>query len=135
MYFDLFIDSFIAALVFPPRGEFLLPVMLSFPKFQIHYIFLSAFLGSIAGHCSNLLVGMIILKIAQREPWFDKKLKENLERYKRLYKRYFIWSLLFSPFAYFGGIFSLGAGLFGARFIKAVSIMIVAKALYYIILF
>lgn len=127
-YPTLFILSFLAATVLPIGSEWLLIVMV-LKGFSPEYCVLTASVGNYLGACTNWLIGIwgsdfCIRKILRIDD-------VQLQKAKKLYKRFGTWSLLLSWLPIVGDPLCLVAGIFKMNFIRFSILVYIGKFIRY----
>jgi membrane protein YqaA with SNARE-associated domain len=106
-YLNLFILSFLAATVLPMGSEPLL-VALIYQGFNPFAVILVATSGNYLGACTTYYLGL------KGRPVLEKYLspsREKLEKSERLFKKYGVYTLLFTWLPGIGDVFTMVAGL------------------------
>ncbi|MDD2339090.1 MAG: DedA family protein [Methanosarcina sp.] len=111
-YLNLFILSFLAATVLPIGSEPLL-VALIYQGFNPFAVVLVATSGNYLGACTTYYIGL------RGRPVIEKYLspsREKLEKGERIFKKYGVYTLLFTWLPYIGDVFAMVAGLMKLSF-------------------
>lgn len=127
----LFVLSFLAATILPLGSEWLVIVMIV-QGFRIQNVIITATAGNYLGACTTYLIGIwgahfVIRKILRIDD-------VQLVRVKKLYKKYGIFSLLFSWLPVIGDPLCLIAGIFRINFVHFSILVFVGKLFRYAIL-
>lgn len=131
-YLTLFAASFAAATVLPMQSEAVLSGMLVADAGVPWMLVAVASAGNVLGAVVNWLLGWEIERFRDRK-WFPVK-PETLERAKRWYGRYGLWTLLLSWAPFIGDAFTVVAGVMKVRLPVFVAIVGIAKTARYVIL-
>lgn len=131
IYIELALDSFLAALIFPFHGEFILRAVLAFDEYNKNLLFTIAFCASILGHITNYVIGGLLNKLVEKEPWFHGKIKERYSKISSFLSGYPVCMLIFSGVSIAGSFLTLFAGFFRIRFYLVLIMIVLAKIIYY----
>lgn len=128
----LFLASFLAATVFPFQSEAILVALVIAGETPWWLLLLVASLGNIAGAMVNWALGRFIYVFHDRR-WFPVK-AEALERARRYYLRYGVWSLLFAWVPFIGDPLTVAAGIFRVNLVLFFVLVAIGKTARYALL-
>lgn len=106
-YLNLFILSFLAATVLPMGSEPLL-VALIYQGFNPFAVILVATSGNYLGACTTYYLGLKGRAVLEK---YLSPSREKLEKSERLFKKYGVYTLLFTWLPGIGDVFTMVAGL------------------------
>lgn len=130
-YLLLFVSGFIAATLFPASSEALL-LTLQAKGYTAWGLFIAATCGNTLGACVNWYLGTRIAQV-QHKRWFPVSLGA-LEKARRQFQRFGVWSLLLSWLPIIGDPLTLVAGVLKVRFTLFLLLVATGKALRYALL-
>lgn len=110
----LFVVSFLAATIFPAQSEILLVALFKAGDVNALWLFIFASIGNVLGSCLNFVLGRYVRNLKNRK-WLKVNPK-TLCRAECFYKRYGVWSLLFSWFPVIGDALTVIAGILKVNF-------------------
>ena len=131
-YLQLLLISFLAATILPLSSELVLTTMLltdTFDKYLL--LFISSF-GNIFGSSINWYLGKKIL-IFKYKKWFPASEKQ-IAKSEIYFKKYGIWSLLFSWVPIIGDPLTVIAGILRVKFLTFLVLVSVSKVSRYMFL-
>lgn len=131
-YLLLFASAFLAATVLPFYSE---AVLVSMMMGGHHHglLWLSATLGNTLGAGVNWWLGRYLLHFQDRR-WFPVS-KQQLEKSQYYFKRYGVWSLLFSWMPVGGDALTLVAGIMRVNFWLFFILVLIGKGVrYYVVM-
>lgn len=130
-YLLLFVSGFIAATLFPASSEALL-LTLQAKGYAPWGLFIAATCGNTLGACVNWYLGTRIAQL-QHKRWFPVS-PGALEKARRQFQRFGVWSLLLSWLPIIGDPLTLVAGVLKVRFMLFLLLVAIGKALRYALL-
>ena len=135
VYFSLFLVSFLGGSVLPVSSELTLVGLLSTNSYNEFGLLIIASLGNILGAAFNWILGFYLLKYVNKK-WFPFTLNQ-IDKASLWFKKFGIWSLLFSWVPIIGDPLTLGAGILKLRFSIFLFLVSIGKigrysALYYL---
>ena len=113
-YFQLSLISFLAATILPFSSEVVLTTMYLSNSFETYFILIFASIGNIMGSITNWYLGKKIT-LFQNRKWFPIS-PDQLERSRKYFERYGLWSLLLAWVPIIGDPLTLLAGVLKVRF-------------------
>lgn len=131
LYNELLWDSFLSALIFTVRDEFILATMSAFDEYDPLTMGVLALAASLGGYAINWLVG----KLLMHEPWISVNLKKGYDRACHIASKYGKWLLVFVWIDVYGAFLPFFAGMFRIRLRTVLLISAVGKGAYYLYAF
>jgi len=128
-YSFLFFDSFFSALILPPRSEMVVHLMAIFSGYNLHLIFILAFIGSCLGSCVDWWIGKYFQFVKKTE-FLKNKEKELLEA-ERKWNKFLVYILLLSWVSVIGNPFAVLAGFLKTDLKKFLILVVIGKVCYY----
>ena len=113
-YFQLSLISFLAATILPFSSEVVLTTMYLSNSFETYFLLIFASIGNIMGSITNWYLGKKIT-LFQNRKWFPVS-AEQLERSRKYFQKYGLWSLLLAWVPIIGDPLTLLAGVLKVRF-------------------
>ena len=113
-YFQLSLISFLAATILPFYSEVVLTTMYLSNSFETYFLLIFASIGNIMGSITNWYLGKKIT-LFQNRKWFPVS-PDQLERSRKYFQKYGLWSLLLAWVPIIGDPLTLLAGLLKVRF-------------------
>ncbi len=113
-YFQLFLISFLAATILPFSSEVVLTTMYLSNSFETYFLLIFASIGNIMGSITNWYLGKKIT-LFQNRKWFPVS-PDQLERSRKYFQKYGLWSLLLAWVPIIGDPLTLLAGVLKVRF-------------------
>ena len=113
-YFQLSLISFLAATILPFSSEVVLTTMYLSNSFEPYFLLIFASIGNIMGSITNWYLGKKIT-LFQNRKWFPVS-PDQLERSRKYFKKYGLWSLLLAWVPIIGDPLTLLAGVLKVRF-------------------
>ena len=113
-YFQLLIISFLAATILPFSSEVVLTTMYLSNSFETYLLLIFASIGNILGSITNWYLGKKI-NIFKDRKWFPVS-ADQLNRSKKYFQKYGLWSLLLAWVPVIGDPLTLLAGVLKVRF-------------------
>ena len=113
-YFQLFLISFLAATILPFSSEVVLTTMYLSNSFEPYFLLIFASIGNIMGSITNWYLGKKIT-LFQNHKWFPVS-PDQLERSRKYFQKYGLWSLLLAWVPIIGDPLTLLAGVLKVRF-------------------
>ena len=113
-YFQLFLISFLAATILPFSSEVVLTTMYLSNSFEPYFLLIFASIGNIMGSITNWYLGKKIT-LFQNRKWFPVS-PDQLERSRKYFQKYGLWSLLLAWVPIIGDPLTLLAGVLKVRF-------------------
>jgi membrane protein YqaA with SNARE-associated domain len=113
-YFQLSLISFLAATILPFSSEVILTTMYLSNSFETYFLLIFASVGNIMGSITNWYLGKKIT-LFQNRKWFPV-LPDQLERSRKYFQKYGLWSLLLAWVPIIGDPLTLLAGVLKVRF-------------------
>ena len=113
-YFQLSLISFLAATILPFSSEVVLTTMYLSNSFETYFLLIFASIGNIMGSITNWYLGKKIT-LFQNRKWFPVS-REQLERSRKYFQKYGLWSLLLAWVPIIGDPLTLLAGVLKVRF-------------------
>ena len=113
-YFQLFLISFLAATILPFSSEVVLTTMYLSNSFEPYFLLIFASIGNIMGSITNWYLGKKITLFQSRK-WFPVT-PDQLERSRKYFQKYGLWSLLLAWVPIIGDPLTLLAGVLKVRF-------------------
>ena len=113
-YFQLSLISFLAATILPFSSEVVLTTMYLSNSFETYYLLIFASIGNIMGSITNWYLGKKIT-LFQNRKWFPVS-PDQLERSRKYFQKYGLWSLLLAWVPIIGDPLTLLAGVLKVRF-------------------
>ena len=129
-YSQLLIISFLAATILPFSSEVLLTTMYLSNSFETYFLLIFTSIGNILGSVANWYLGKKIT-IFQNRKWFPIS-TEQLERSRKYFQKYGLWSLLLSWIPIIGDPLTLLAGVLNVRFSIFLLLVSISKISRYI---
>ena len=129
-YSQLLIISFLAATILPFSSEVLLTTMYLSNSFETYFLLIFTSIGNILGSVANWYLGKKIT-IFQNRKWFPVS-TEQLERSRKYFQKYGLWSLLLSWIPIIGDPLTLLAGVLNVRFSIFLLLVSISKISRYI---
>jgi membrane protein YqaA with SNARE-associated domain len=130
-YVSLFVAAFLAATLVPFSSEFAVAGMVSLGM-NPHLTLLVATLGNTLGAVVNWVLGRFLLHFQDRK-WFPAT-PENLERAQRWFRKYGVWSLLFTWLPVGGDALTFIAGIMRINFALFFVLTAIGKGARYAVL-
>ena len=113
-YFQLSLISFLAATILPFSSEVVLTTMYLSNSFEPYFLLIFASIGNIMGSITNWYLGKKITLFQSRK-WFPVT-PDQLERSRKYFQKYGLWSLLLAWVPIIGDPLTLLAGVLKVRF-------------------
>ncbi|MGA0943988.1 MAG: YqaA family protein [Alphaproteobacteria bacterium] len=113
-YFQLSLISFLAATILPFSSEVVLTTMYLSNSFEPYFLLIFASIGNIMGSITNWYLGKKIT-LFQNRKWFPVS-PDQLERSRKYFQKYGLWSLLLAWVPIIGDPLTLLAGVLKVRF-------------------
>jgi len=113
-YFQLSLISFLAATILPFSSEVVLTTMYLSNSFEPYFLLIFASIGNIMGSITNWYLGKKIT-LFQNRKWFPVT-PDQLERSRKYFQKYGLWSLLLAWVPIIGDPLTLLAGVLKVRF-------------------
>ena len=113
-YFQLSLISFLAATILPFSSEVVLTTMYLSNSFETYFLLIFASIGNIMGSITNWYLGKKI-SLFQNRKWFPVS-PDQLERSRKYFQKYGLWSLLLAWVPIIGDPLTLLAGVLKVRF-------------------
>jgi len=113
-YFQLSLISFLAATILPFSSEVVLTTMYLSNSFETYFLLIFASIGNIMGSITNWYLGKKIT-LFQNRKWFPVS-PDQLERSRKYFQKYGLWSLLLAWVPVIGDPLTLLAGVLKVRF-------------------
>ena len=113
-YFQLSLISFLAATILPFSSEVVLTTMYLSNSFEPYFLLIFASIGNIIGSITNWYLGKKIT-LFQNRKWFPVS-PDQLERSRKYFQKYGLWSLLLAWVPIIGDPLTLLAGVLKVRF-------------------
>jgi membrane protein YqaA with SNARE-associated domain len=113
-YFQLSLISFLAATILPFFSEVVLTTMYLSNSFEPYFLLIFASIGNIMGSITNWYLGKKIT-LFQNRKWFPVS-PDQLERSRKYFQKYGLWSLLLAWVPIIGDPLTLLAGVLKVRF-------------------
>ena len=113
-YFQLSLISFLAATILPFSSEVVLTTMYLSNSFEPYFLLIIASIGNIMGSITNWYLGKKIT-LFQNRKWFPVS-PDQLERSRKYFQKYGLWSLLLAWVPIIGDPLTLLAGVLKVRF-------------------
>ena len=113
-YFQLSLISFLAATILPFSSEVVLTTMYLSNSFEPYFLLIFASIGNIMGSITNWYLGKKIT-LFQNHKWFPVS-PDKLERSRKYFQKYGLWSLLLAWVPIIGDPLTLLAGVLKVRF-------------------
>ena len=113
-YFQLSFISFLAATILPFSSEVVLTTMYLSNSFETYFLLIFASIGNIMGSITNWYLGKKIT-LFQNRKWFPVS-PDQLERSRKYFQKYGLWSLLLAWVPIIGDPLTLLAGVLKVRF-------------------
>ena len=113
-YFQLSLISFLAATILPFSSEVVLTTMYLSNSFEPYFLLIFASIGNIMGSITNWYLGKKIT-LFQNSKWFPVS-PDQLERSRKYFQKYGLWSLLLAWVPIIGDPLTLLAGVLKVRF-------------------
>ena len=113
-YFQLSLISFLAATILPFSSEVVLTTMYLSNTFEPYFLLIFASIGNIMGSITNWYLGKKIT-LFQNRKWFPVT-PDQLERSRKYFQKYGLWSLLLAWVPIIGDPLTLLAGVLKVRF-------------------
>ena len=129
VYLGLAAVAFLAATILPGSSEALLTALFIQRPDEAAVLFLVATVGNTAGAALNWLLGRFLMRFAGRN-WFPES-AGSVERASAWFRKFGIWSLLFSWVPVIGDPLTFVAGFLRIRFLPFVVLVCVGKAARY----
>ena len=129
-YSQLLIISFLAATILPFSSEVVLTTMYLSNSFETYFLLIFTSIGNILGSVANWYLGKKIT-IFQNRKWFPVS-TEQLERSRKYFQKYGLWSLLLSWIPIIGDPLTLLAGVLNVRFSIFLLLVSISKISRYI---
>jgi membrane protein YqaA with SNARE-associated domain len=128
-YAGLFTSALLAATILPASSEVVLATLLASGAYDPSLLFITAVAGNTAGALINWTLGRFLLHFQDRR-WFPLT-PARYERACAWFKRYGIWSLLFSWLPVFGDPLTVVAGALRVGFWRFLILVAAGKAARY----
>lgn len=132
VYLALFLAAFLAATIVPAQSEAVLVGLILQGDRPLFLLLLVATTGNVLGSVVNWLLGRFIEHFRDR-PWFPVS-PGTLARAEAWYRRFGIWSLLFSWVPVIGDPLTVVAGVLRTPFLTFLALVTLAKAGRYAVL-
>ena len=113
-YFQLSLISFLASTILPFSSEVVLTTMYLSNSFEPYFLLIFASIGNIMGSITNWYLGKKIT-LFQNRKWFPVS-PDQLERSRKYFQKYGLWSLLLAWVPIIGDPLTLLAGVLKVRF-------------------
>ena len=113
-YFQLSLISFLTATILPFSSEVVLTTMYLSNSFEPYFLLIFASIGNIMGSITNWYLGKKIT-LFQNRKWFPVS-PDQLERSRKYFQKYGLWSLLLAWVPIIGDPLTLLAGVLKVRF-------------------
>jgi len=113
-YFQLSLISFLAATILPFSSEVVLTTMYLSNSFEPYFLLIFVSIGNIMGSITNWYLGKKIT-LFQNRKWFPVS-PDQLERSRKYFQKYGLWSLLLAWVPIIGDPLTLLAGVLKVRF-------------------
>lgn len=126
----LFVAAFLSATLLPGSSEVALAAALGTGRTGLAESLIVATIGNTLGSCVNWLLGLFVAR--WRGSRFFPVKDKDFERYRALYQRYGLWSLLASWVPIIGDPLTVMAGVFGTPLHVFVPIVAFAKLMRYL---
>ena len=135
VYFSLFTISFLAATILPVSSELTLFGLISTKHYSALALLFSASFGNILGSALNWFLGFNLLLYIKKK-WFPFN-QNQINKASKWFKKFGLWTLLFSWVPIVGDPLTLVAGILKVRFSIFLFLVSVGKicrysALYYL---
>ena len=135
VYFYLFTVSFFSATILPASSELTLVGLISTKDYNALTLLLSASFGNILGSTFNWFLGFNLLLFVKKK-WFPFN-QNQIDKASKWFKKFGLWSLLFSWAPIVGDPLTLVAGTLKVRFSIFLFLVSIGKigrysALYYL---
>ncbi len=125
----MFCSAFLAATILPFSSEVTLTAFLV-QRESAFWLWSFATLGNTLGAVVNWVLGRYLLRYSDRKWFFFKP--DSLQRSQRLFKKYGIWSLLFSWLPVVGDALTFIAGLMKVPVVVLIFLCGIGKGLRYL---
>ncbi len=129
-YAALFGSALLAATLLPAQSEALLVALLLDGTHDWHWLLIVATAGNTLGASINWLLGRFMARF-QNHRWFPVS-PRTYERGHRWFRRYGVWSLLFSWLPFVGDPLTVAAGVLGVSLWTFVVLVAIGKAARYV---
>ena len=129
IYTDLFLNSFVASVVFSLRNEFILASIVSFGTYNATAVLCTALAGSAIAFGIDWSLGRLLM---WKEELISPQLRPGYAKICHFVTRYLSWALLFSWLDAYGPFLIVIGGMFRVPAKIALPIAIAGKAAYYI---
>jgi len=130
-YVSLFVSAFAAATILPFSSEAVLSALVVGDGFQLWHLVVVASIGNTLGSSLNWGIGRYFRRW-RRKKWFPIS-TETLGRASRWFRKYGLFSLLFSWVPILGEPLTAAAGIFRVRFVWFLCLVAVGKTARYIV--
>lgn len=130
VYLALFFSSFISATLFPLGSEalFIYDIL---EGYNLYLLLAFATIGNTLGSCVNYYFGFKGEEYLERKKYLTK---EKIEKYKKFFDKYGLWTLLLSWMPIIGDPITFIAGVLKYDFKKFFLVVLIAKFLRYLFL-
>jgi membrane protein YqaA with SNARE-associated domain len=125
----LFFSAFLSATIFPAGSEMVLVGLNTLGKYQKILLLVIATLGNVLGSVVNWLLGSYFMKF-QNKRWFKVK-QSSLSKPMAFYKKWGVWTLLFSWLPIIGDPLTIIAGMFKTNIFTFLILVTIGKAARY----
>ncbi len=133
IYLSLFTVSFLAATILPASSELTLATLLSTKDYNSLALLSSASIGNILGAVVNWCLGFYLLRHIKKKCFpFNQS---QIDKASSWFKKFGIWSLLFSWLPIVGGSLTFMTGIIKIRFLIFLILVSVGKLRKYIFLY
>lgn len=132
IYLSLFAVSFLAATILPASSELTLATLLSTKDYNSLALLSSASIGNILGAVFNWCLGFYLLRHIKKK-WFPFN-QRQIDKASSWFKKFGIWSLLFSWLPIVGDPLTFVAGILKIKFLIFFILVSVGKVLRYLAL-
>ena len=133
IYLSLFVVSFLSATIFPASSELTLIGLISMKEYNTFSLLSAASLGNIMGSSLNWFLGFYLLKYINKK-WFPFS-QNQISRASSWFKRFGIWSLLFSWVPVVGDPLTLIAGILRVNFLLFIILVAAGKISRYLFVY
>lgn len=130
-YSLLFTDSLIGNLAINPSSEFIIYSMKMFATYNAAIMFIIVLCASFASITLNYFFGKILKKIFDNS--VATKLNANQKTAEGIFNKYYILFLILSVVPICGKFIQLAAGVFNVRYARVITICMLLKAIYYLV--
>jgi membrane protein YqaA with SNARE-associated domain len=129
---SLFVSAFLAATLVPGVSEVALTGVLASDAAPVGLAVLVATIGNTLGSCVNWGLGRYFAHLRDHR-WFPVP-RDRFERYSEWFRRWGVWSLLFSWMPIIGDPLTVIAGIARTPLVLFTAIVFLAKAARYLVL-